>query len=316
MNRRCFRLAMVLACVGVGAGHGAEVSRSTVSLSGAWALYPLAVQWAEAYGKLHPEIEFDVSAGGAGKGMTDVLAGAVDIGMVSRDISQAELDRGAWAIPVAKDAVVAVVNVRNPVRDRLRERGLSREDARRLWVSGDVATWGELVGTAESSPIRVYTRSDACGAAETWARWLGTSSETLRGIGVYGDPGLGEAVRRDPLGIGFNNVNFAYDPHTGAPVAGLAVVPLDLNADGRLAPEEDFYASRDQLMAAIAEGRYPAPPARELYLVTKGPPSRPAVIAFLRWILSEGQNLVTASGYIRLPEERLAPSRAALEGDR
>ena len=32
----------------------------------------------------HPDVQFDVQGGGAGKGMTDTIAGAVDIGMISR----------------------------------------------------------------------------------------------------------------------------------------------------------------------------------------------------------------------------------------
>ena len=58
----------------------------TVTISGAWALYPLMVRWGEEFQKLHPDVKFDISAGGAGKGMADALANAVDIGMVSREI--------------------------------------------------------------------------------------------------------------------------------------------------------------------------------------------------------------------------------------
>ena len=36
----------------------------TVTLSGAWAIYPTAVAWAEAFQKLHPKEKIDVSAGG------------------------------------------------------------------------------------------------------------------------------------------------------------------------------------------------------------------------------------------------------------
>ena len=37
---------------------------------------------AEEYKTLPPEVRFDVHAGGAGKGMTDMLAGAADIAML------------------------------------------------------------------------------------------------------------------------------------------------------------------------------------------------------------------------------------------
>ncbi len=37
--------------------------------------------------------------------MTDVLTGTVNIGMVSRDISPEEEKKGAYGIPVCKDAL-------------------------------------------------------------------------------------------------------------------------------------------------------------------------------------------------------------------
>jgi len=49
----------------------------TVILSGAWAIYPTAVAWGEAFQKLHPKVKIDVSAGGAGKGAADAIAGLV-----------------------------------------------------------------------------------------------------------------------------------------------------------------------------------------------------------------------------------------------
>jgi len=71
----------------------------------------------------------------------------------------------------------------------------------------------------------VYTRSDACGAAETWAKYFGAKQEELKGTAVYGDPGVAEAVRKDLLGLGFNNLNFAYDLKSGKPVAGILALP-------------------------------------------------------------------------------------------
>ena len=54
-------------------GNGDELS-GEISLSGAFALYPLAVKWGEEFQKLHPNVKIDISAGGAGKGITDALA--------------------------------------------------------------------------------------------------------------------------------------------------------------------------------------------------------------------------------------------------
>ena len=59
--------------------------QGSISVSGAFALYPLAVQWGNAFEEMHPGVRVDISAGGAGKGMTDVINGMVDFAMMSRD---------------------------------------------------------------------------------------------------------------------------------------------------------------------------------------------------------------------------------------
>ncbi|MDD5557088.1 MAG: substrate-binding domain-containing protein [bacterium] len=296
-------------------GHGCRPAGDgggTIAVSGAWALYPMAVRWAEEFRKSHPAVSIDISAGGAGKGIADALAGVVDIGMVSREISPEEASRGAWWIAVTKDAVVPVVSAANPVLDDLMRAGATRDELRGVWMTGTVAGWGALAGTDAPHPIHVYTRSDACGAAQTLAAFLGGAQEDLRGTGVYGDPGLAEAVRRDALGIGYNNVNYVYDGRTRRPVEGLRVLPLDLDGNGRIDEGEDFYADRDALAAAIRDGRYPSPPARELYFVCRGKPESEIVRAFIRWSLTEGQRFVEEAGYINLGESRIAEGMGRL----
>jgi len=280
-------------------------SERTLTISGAWALYPMVVRWGEEFQALHPDVQFDISAGGAGKGMADVLGGAVDIGMVSREIYPEELDQGAWWVAVTMDAVVPTMNGDNPHLAQVQAQGLTRETLEAIWT-GKVKTWGEVIGDPSvTDEIHVYTRSDACGAAATWAAYLGDyKQEDLQGVAVYGDPGLATAVSDDPLGIGYNNLNFAYDADTGRPVAKIQIVPIDHNENGQVDEDESFCATKTDLTAAIADGRYPAPPARDLYLVTLGAPDGLAK-AFIEWTLTDGQAFVDEVGYIQLSQGQL-----------
>jgi phosphate transport system substrate-binding protein len=282
-----------------------EELKGTVSLSGAWALYPMAVKWAEEFRKLYPRVQVDIQAGGAGKGIADALAGMVDIGMVSRDIHPAELDKGAWVVAVTKDGVVPTASGRNPFKKDLQKKGLSRDIFIKVWITGQAQTWNDVLGNGAGQAVHVFTRSDACGAAETWAAFLGKKQEDLLGVAVYGDPGLADAVIRDPLAVGFNNINYAFDASTKKPLEGIIVIPVDLNNNGRVDPEENFMSTRDEITAAIKRGAYPSPPARDLYFVTKGRPEKSLVREFIRWILTKGQVFVPDTGYIPLEPQKL-----------
>jgi len=299
-------LTVIFCAASVPISYSQEKTSGQISISGAFALYPMVVRWADEYKKINPGMRFDISAGGAGKGISDALNGMVEIGMVSREIYLEELKNGAFPIAVTKDAVVAVVSELNPALNDIMTKGLKKEAGNNIWITGRYTTWSQAFGAKSASPIHIYTRSDACGAAEMWAKFFGKKQEDLLGVGVFGDPGLAQAVKKDPLGIGYNNIGYAYDAISRQQIKGLKVVPVDLNNNGKIDSDENFYNSMNDIIAAIASGKYPSPPARELYFVIKGSPkNNKALTGFIRWVLSDGQKFVNEAGYISLPEDKI-----------
>ena len=286
--------------------------QGTIRVSGAWALYPMMVGWGEEFRKIYPKVRIDISAGGAGKGAADALSGLVDIGMVSREINPEEVRQGAFYVPVVKDAVFPTLNEGNPVLSKgLAQKGVKKKTFVDLWIHGKDLTWGEVAGMTSKDKVRVYTRSDSCGAAETWAQYLERKKqEDLQGVGVYGDPGLAEAVRKDIFGIGYNNLNYAYDFKTGLPPKGLSIIPIDVNENGRVDPEEDL-RTKIKAIQAVSSGHYPSPPARDLYLITKGA-FKGVTRSFVLWILTDGQKYVDENGYIKLIKTQMDQSMKKL----
>jgi phosphate transport system substrate-binding protein len=290
-----------------------ETPQGTIAISGAFALYPMMTRWAEEFQKIYPDVQFDISGGGAGKGMTDTLTGAVDIGMVSRAIKPEEESQGAFYVGCVKDAVFPVVNAKNPVIADILAKGITQDTFRKIFITEEIKTWGEVVGKPEiTDKIHLYTRSDAAGAADVWAQFLGGKGQAdLKGIGVNADPGLLDAVVKDPLGIGYNNLGYAFDLSTGKLPAGASVVPIDANKNGTADPDETI-STMAQATDAVATGKYPSPPARVLNLVTKGKPSG-LVQNFIIWILTDGQKLVPEAGFVQLTPDLLTEALAKVK---
>lgn len=307
-------IVVIISSLAIPRSYSQQKSSGQISISGAFALYPMVIRWADEYKKINPGVRFDISAGGAGKGISDALNSMVEIGMVSREIYPEEMKKGAFPIAVTKDAVVAVVSESNPMLNEILTKGLKKDAGNNIWVTGRYTTWAQAFGAKSSAPIHIYTRSDACGAAEMWAKLFGKKQEDLLGVGVFGDPGLAQAVKKDPLGIGYNNIGYVYDATTRQQIKGLKVVPVDLNNNGKIDSDEDFYTSMNDLIAAIASGKYPSPPSRELYFVMKGNPTNNKVLTeFIRWVLTDGQKFVNESGYIALPAERIESEKMKLK---
>jgi phosphate transport system substrate-binding protein len=264
----------------------------TVTLSGAWAIYPTAVAWAEAFQKLYPKARIDVSAGGAGKGAADAITGLADIGMVSREPDSTEIDKGIVPIYILHDAVYPVISDKNPALQDLLRKGVIRRILIDIYTTGMITTWDEVVGRKISKPIHIYTRSDSCGAAASWAAYLGKKQEDLLGVGIYGDPGLLETAKMDPVGIGYSNFSYVFT-REGTVIQGVRLVPIDSNENG-IIDEEEMYENREAAIKAMRAGRYPI--TRKNYFFVKGKPMG-LTKAFIEFSLSdEGTKIVEEVG--------------------
>ena len=302
-------LIITIITIGIASNCGCvEKSENTIKVSGAYSLYPMMVVWAKEYQKLHSDIKIDISTGGAGKGMSDALAGSVDLGMVSRDVTAAEASQGIVAVAVVEDAVLATINTANPVLDKILEKGLTKQQLRDIFINYSIPTWGQLVGDSTNiEPIKVYSRSDPCGAAEAWVKYLGDYTQddfpTIEEITkVKGDDSMSKAIANDPLGIGYSNVNYIYSNTTKTPKEGIVVIPLDLNGNGTIDPEENFYENRDGIVNAEINDVLPSPPSRLVYLVTLNNFTG-ITKDFVRWILTDGQQYTFDSGYSAVPSD-------------
>ena len=278
----------------------------SITLSGADALYPMAVNWSQTFHNLNPAVTFQVSAGGAGKGMTDALNGLSDLGLISRDITATEVQNGAYYVAVTSNAVVGTINSNNPVYNDILTKGLTRQTLYNIFVAENVTTWGQAVGRTDvTDKINVYTRSDSSGAAATWAKFLGNKTQVdIQGVGVNQDPGILQAVQTDGLGIGFNNLAYPYDPATKQQVQGIAIIPIDVNANGQIDANENFYSTRTTLVNAIQQSLYPKSAITNQYFATKN--SFTGVTkTFVQWVLTDGQQYIEPAGFVPLTQEVL-----------
>jgi len=89
------------------------------------------------------------------------------------------------------------------------------------------------------------------------------------------------------------------------------VPPIDIDDNGAADPTE-YYPSKADAVKAIADGTYPSPPARFENLATKGEPTG-LTLAFISWILTDGQQYLDAAGYVPLSSDQLTESLGKLK---
>ena len=307
-------LPLLAGCGGGATAAQGDELKGTITVSGAWALYPMMVRWGEEFTKLHPAGAVRHLGGrrGQGDGRCPGRRSGHRHGLArhrgrgggqGRVLGRGDQGRG---VPVGERRRTPSWRICSP-------RGSPRRVFTKIYITGEITNWGQVVGRPEiTDPIHVYTRSDAAGAPDTWAKYLGKKQENLLGIGVYGDPGIAEAVVKDPLGIGYNNLNYAFDPNTGKAGGRCGRAADRRQRRWRGGRRRAAARPRPRRLRPWSPGKYPSPPARMLNLVTKGKPTGLAR-DFLLWIVGDGQKFLDEAGYVPLTPEQVAAAQAEAE---
>jgi phosphate transport system substrate-binding protein len=94
-------------------GTSINIISGNISVSGAYALAPLAKKWADEFMKLHPGVKIEIIETGTGQGVEALISKKVQLAMISRPLQDEERDAGIWIVPVAKDGIAPIVNRMN-----------------------------------------------------------------------------------------------------------------------------------------------------------------------------------------------------------
>ncbi|MDW8021610.1 MAG: phosphate ABC transporter substrate-binding protein [Nitrososphaerota archaeon] len=242
-----------------------------LDVSGSTTVAPIAEEAARKFMELYPGFKISVSGVGTGPGIKAVGDGEADIGMASRDIEKKEFDQWPDLKPfkIALDSVAIVVHPNNPVKD------LTIEQVAKIFA-GEITNWKEVGGPDRE--IHVITREKGSGTRDAFEHIVMKPYKkeiTGKASVQEGNPRVRAAIAADPAAIGYLSLGFV-DPTVKA-----------VNING-VEPTVDN----------VLKGAYPV--IRNLYLVTKGPPS-PSELLFIGFVLSEeGQRIVAELGYIPL----------------
>jgi phosphate transport system substrate-binding protein len=274
--------------------ESAELS-GVVAVRGAYALTPLANAWAESFMKIHNGVRVEVSESGTGSGISELLQKKVQLAMISRPLTDEEKEAGIMVFPVAKDGVAPIVNSKNPYLGRLLDRGLSPEELQKAFT-GESIKWNDLLDTTGNDKIKVFARADESGAADVLAKFLYKNPADFKGTRVNGDVEMIKSVQSDPLALGFCNFSYAFSDQDGSRTENIQIIPFDLDFDNKIDRKEIPFRNLAEAHRSVWLGVYPEMLCRELTLGSLGKPTDPAVIEFLKYVLTNGQDEVQNAG--------------------
>jgi phosphate transport system substrate-binding protein len=115
--------------------------KGRITVAGSTSVAPVMDMLADAYKELNPGTEVEIQQTGSSAGLQSVEEGVCQIGMSSRQLSEAELAAGLLTVTIAMDGIAVVVNNACPVR------AMTSKQVRDIFA-GRITRWSELEGSA------------------------------------------------------------------------------------------------------------------------------------------------------------------------
>jgi phosphate transport system substrate-binding protein len=293
--------------------------------AGATFPYPIYSKWFSEYSAAHPGVEVNYQSIGSGGGIRQVTSGLVDFGASDMPMDDTMLSASKIKlihIPTVLGAVVPVFNV--PGVGDIRFSGATLADI----YMGKITNWNDA-SIAKDNPgaklpdlkINVVHRSDGSGTSFIFTDYLskvskdwaagpgkGSSPSWPTGVGGKGNEGVAGLVKQIPGAIGYVELiyalqnkmpfgamknaagNYVKGSIPGVTEAGAsAKMPADYRVSITNAPGPNAYP--------ISSFTYLLIPAKPI-----NPGNQKTLKDMLNWIVTSGENEVSALSYAPLPD--------------
>ena len=323
-----------------GSSSSSTGASNTITINGAGATFPFPLidTWRTEYHKIRPEVNINYQSIGSGGGVKQFTEKTVDFGASDAPLSSTETEKAPNAvhIPETMGSIVVSYNLPAVPEKGLRLTGPILADIFlgkiKRWNDPSIASLNPDLNLPNAEIIVVH-RSDGSGTTFVWTEYLskvssewrenigvGKSVEWATGIGSPGNEGVANAIKGTPSTIGY--VELSYALSTNMPYAFLQ------NSDGNFV-EPSFDSIRSAIAASAsllprgeeswsevsatnAAGKDSYPIASFSYLLaykelTDNPSinrqKAQALVDFLSWAVTDGQQFADELGYVPLAEE-------------
>lgn len=289
-----------------GAGGANAALAGEITIDGSSTVFPISKAAAEEFMGAHPSVKVNVARSGTGGGFKKFCEGKTDINDSSRPISESEIEKcrenGVEYIElkVAIDGLTVMVNPENTWCGCL-----TIAQLKALWEPGSkIQKWKDLDPNWPDEAIRLCGADADSGTFDYFTEVVVGKAKSSRSdySANANDNMLVKGISGNKYALGY--FGYSYYVENKNELKAIGIVPA-----GETSPAKCVKPTPE----AIESGEY-TPLSRPLFLhVNKKALRRPEVAAFLKFYLQEGQELVSAVGYIRLREDVLAGVSAELD---
>lgn len=190
---------------------GCQRSKAGITVAGSTSVEPFAELLAEEYMSRYSESHIYVQGGGSTAGIEAVITGAANIGMSSRNLTEAE--KKLYAVTIARDAIAIIVHISSPIDN------LPLDKIREVF-SGKIANWKEVGGP--DHPIDIVTREEGSGTRESFQKFVMGKEDISLGALVQDSNGaVRQVISSDPNAIGYISLGLVNEQVKALRISGV-----------------------------------------------------------------------------------------------
>lgn len=243
---------------------------------------PLVEKWVTEYQKTNNEVDFQFVSG-----------------KVENIENSITLTTDEEAVRVARFAVLPVTAKGSKAEELTASRRLNATKLKNLFFLDEEE---EDEQPKSVKQLHILTGNSQQSASRLYAAHFNEETVNYKGKKISGDDSfLNVAVSRDPFGVTINSLSNIFDLQTRHVRQSLAVLPLDIDKEGR---QVFANGSLDDLIRLLEQNRYEEIPVG--YVSLSYDQTNAVLSDFVHWVLTEGTQYVHHYGLLGLPEKDMA----------
>lgn len=273
-----------------------------VLISGTKFTYPLIEKWIAEYAKIKPNANIRLAS------KKDATQPA-DLNIIAHQPTKEDLTENKEIIYAGRYALLPVTNTNNPILLAARKKGLNKKDIDKLFF--EVVNYDDEPAAKEKQKFTatIYARDNQACASTALAEYFGHASSEIRGKKVLGDDiYLLSAIKKDSIGLAYNNLGYLFDTNTRKLKEGIALLPLELKRETR----DILTGNLDFVIDLLEKNHIETIPVEKIGFIYSQQTARKEVSDFLKWVLTDGQKFNHSEGFLNLDKQSLAEQTSIL----
>ncbi len=261
-----------------------------IKITGTKFPFEIMQQWIDVYSKTYPAIHFELSKA--------IPSDSADLMIAAHGFRQGELKDNEVAIAINRYAQLPIANSNRSDLKTLQQKGFTQQDLKNIYFN---AQQNKTDGLNE--PVTIYRRDKNVCASRSFSENVTGKQLDVAGELVNGDDrALSNAVKNDVNGISYNNLGLIYNIKTRKVADSIAVIPIDLNENGKIDTDENIYATLDNVLDFLSTSTNNNIPQDNVNIVFNKNTISKNALNFLSWIITQGQQYNRSYGFLNLDE--------------